>query len=85
MTVLGMKKLVSALLQTLPEFANVGMFLVYVFLLFAILGVHLYNGIFYNACRFSPKPESDTEWHIDDSVNRMCSKTGAGVFQCPST
>jgi hypothetical protein len=35
-----MKKLISALIESLPDFANVGIFLVYVFILFATLGVH---------------------------------------------
>lgn len=36
----SMKKLVSALIQSLPDFMNVAFFLVFVFALFAILGMH---------------------------------------------
>jgi len=39
-----MKKLIQALIQSLPDFANVGAFLVYVFILFATMGLHQYNG-----------------------------------------
>lgn len=35
-----MKKLIGALIQSLPDFANVGTFLVYVFILFATMGLH---------------------------------------------
>lgn len=35
-----MKKLMAALIHSIPEFANVGIFLVYVFLLFATIGLH---------------------------------------------
>ncbi|TNV87903.1 hypothetical protein FGO68_gene16047 [Halteria grandinella] len=79
-----MKKLVSALIQTLPEFVNVGIFLGYIFVLFAILGVHLYNGIFYNACRFNPEPETEDTWAIDTSIESVCTKSGTGTFHCPA-
>jgi hypothetical protein len=35
-----MKKLIQALISSLPDFANVGTFLVYVFILFATMGLH---------------------------------------------
>jgi Ion transport protein len=36
----SMKRLIQALIQSLPDFANVGTFLVYVFILFATMGLH---------------------------------------------
>jgi Ion transport protein len=81
---IGMKKLVLAFIQSLPDFVNVGVFLIFVFLLFAILGMHQYNGVFYNACRFNSKPETPTSWAIDTSIERICSKTGNGNFICPA-
>lgn len=56
----------------------------YILLLFAILGTHQYNGVFNNACRYSPFPESPSEWLIDDSFQRMCSTSGSGTFICPN-
>lgn len=80
-----MKKLVSALIQSLPDFMNVAFFLVFVFGLFAVLGVHQYGGQTYNSCRYQPMPEYPGEkWLIDESFERMCSKTGNGKFICPS-
>jgi len=35
-----MKRLVSALIQSLPDFVNVAIFLVFMFALFAIMGMH---------------------------------------------
>lgn len=52
----GMKKLISAMINSIPEFANVVIFLVYVFVMFATLGLYQYNGAFYNACRLTPGP-----------------------------
>jgi len=53
----GMKKLISALINSIPEFANVLTFLIFVLVLFATIGLHQYNGVFYNACRTSSEPE----------------------------
>lgn len=36
----GMRKLISALINSIPEFANVVMFLVFVFIMFATIGLH---------------------------------------------
>lgn len=52
----SMRKLIFALIQSLPDFANVGAFLAYVFLLFATMGLHQYNGTLYNICRVIPEP-----------------------------
>jgi uncharacterized protein YqhQ len=62
-----MKKLISALINSLPDFANVGIFLVYVFILFATMGVFQYNGSTYNTCRYNKKPEDNKHWAYDDS------------------
>ena len=80
----SMKKLISALIESLPDFANVGIFLVYVFILFATLGVHQYNGSTYNVCRYKDKPENLTNWLYDDSFGRPCSLSGNGNFICPN-
>jgi hypothetical protein len=64
----------------MPDFANVGVFLVFVFVLFATMGLHQYNGDYYNACRFSDKPFDNGTWPIDQEYKRVCSKTGLGNF-----
>ena len=58
----GMKKLITALINSIPEFANVMVFIVFVFLLFAAIGLHQYNGSFYNACRYNQSPENFHSW-----------------------
>jgi len=35
-----MKKLINSLIHSLPDFVNVGIFLIFVFILFATMGVH---------------------------------------------
>jgi len=79
-----MRKLISALIHSLPDFANVGIFLIYVFILFATMGVHQYNGSIYNVCRYNEKPENKTHWTFDASFGRPCSTSGNGNFICPN-
>jgi voltage-gated sodium channel type XI alpha len=78
-----MKSLIQALIMSIPAFANVVVFLVFIFTLFAIIGLHQFNGIFYNACRLSPEPESAESWIADLSEGRVCSTSGSGSYACP--
>jgi hypothetical protein len=81
-----MKKLIQALIQSLPDFANVGTFLVYVFVLFATMGLHQYNGVLYNICRYSSHPEPGAEvWAYPNTsqFKRVCSQSELGLFTCP--
>ena len=86
-----MRKLVSALLHAVPDFFNVAAFLLFIFILFAILGVYQYNGILYNACRttedpiLSPLDNSTLSWPIDPATFRVCTITGMGLYNCPSS
>ena len=63
-----MRKLVGNMIESLPDFANVAIFSVFVFVLFATMGVHLYNGAIYNRCRYNPYPETPKSWAIDYSI-----------------
>jgi hypothetical protein len=53
------------------------------FILFATIGLHQYNGAFYNACRYNEQPESSQSWEADVSESRVCSTSGLGSFICP--
>lgn len=75
--------MIQALIRSIPDFANVVMFLVYIFLLFATVGLHQYNGAYYNSCRYHPEPESPTSWATDISHDRVCSTSELGAFVCP--
>jgi len=83
-TIKSMKNLIQALIRSIPQFANVVVFLVFMFILFATIGLHQYNGSFYNACRLNKYPESSTSWEVDLSEERVCSTSGLGGFICPA-
>ena len=40
----GCRKLIHSLILAMPDFANVGVFLMFVFLLLAAMGLQIYNG-----------------------------------------
>lgn len=48
------------------------------------MGVHQYNGVFYNICRYHETPEFTDQWLYDPSINRVCSQSGLGNYICPS-
>ncbi len=53
------------------------------FILFATIGLHQYNGTYYNACRETSKPVGD-HWPFDYSFDRLCTTSGYGNFECPA-
>lgn len=63
--------------------------MLFIFLLFGILGVQQFKGVFYQRCRETPYPINDTvtglaaHWPIDYEVERLCTIDGSGSFQCP--
>lgn len=58
--------------------------MIFVFVLFAIMGLQQYNGESYNTCRYEPKPNfALEEWASDLSASRPCTINGLGNFQCP--
>jgi hypothetical protein len=51
-----MKKLISSLLASLPALGNAVVFMMFIFLLFCILGVQSFSGVLYQRCRTQPIP-----------------------------
>ena len=78
-----MRRLISSLIESLPALANVVIFLLFVFLLFGILGVQTFVGKTYYRCRTTERPENGF-WTIDESIKRLCNKENGGQFNCPS-
>ncbi|TNV88195.1 hypothetical protein FGO68_gene12429 [Halteria grandinella] len=80
--IVSLRKLIESLVFALPDFANVGIFVIFVFLLFSTMGLHLYNGYQYNQCRTTPQPVGNS-WPYDHKIQRMCSTSGFGHYHCP--
>lgn len=79
-----MRRLISALLSSLPNLGNAVFFMSFIFLLFGILGVQQFAGSQHQRCRFTDEPNLDGTWPIDESIENLCSKDSMGTFQCPS-
>ena len=87
----GLSKLVNSIIISLPTLGRVFLFLIFVILIFAILGIQLFNGIIYNRCREYPIKINDDynntgiPYYQSIPVNdRICSpKNYTGSFQCP--
>lgn len=52
----GLKKLVSSVVNSLPALGNVVVFLMFFLLIWAILGVQFFRGIYEYRCRLKPEP-----------------------------
>lgn len=76
----ALKKHVNILLMSIPSFLKLGLFVIFVYFVLGIFGLHFYGTSFYNRCRFSPEPETPFSWEIDQSLIRPCTKTGFGGF-----
>jgi hypothetical protein len=75
---------VKAVVKVLPDLANVGLFLIFTFMLTAMVGVSLYSGMLYNRCSIPVDYDLYPIRYItDNSSQRACSKTGNGFYLCP--
>jgi len=63
----GLKIIISALIDSIPALGNVLVFLIFIILLFAILGLHLFAGLFYQRCRMTEFPVNGT-WEVDPNI-----------------
>ena len=79
-----MRRIISALLSSLPTLGNAVLFMMFIFLLFGILGVQQFGSSIYQRCRFSDEPNGDGTWPFDESVPYLCSKESMGNFECPT-
>ncbi|KAE9253486.1 hypothetical protein PF002_g3305 [Phytophthora fragariae] len=52
----GIKKLVTALLKSIPELLTVVAFLSFLFFFYGVIGVQLWSGAMHSRCRMSPYP-----------------------------
>jgi len=83
----SMRRLIGSLLAALPSLGNAVVFMFFILLLFAILGVQQYRGILYQRCRESPIPifnstlQKYTSWPFAGD-ERLCTKDGTGLFTC---
>ena len=84
----GMRKLIASLLSALPSLTYALIFMIQIFLLFGILGIQQFSGIFMQRCRTTLEPilrpgTTEMYWPYDLETDRICSKDGYGAYECP--
>jgi len=88
----GMRVLISALLSAIPLMVDVLMILAFVFTIFGVLGVQLFNGWQHHYCRATEFPTQESipgvgdafVWNLADrDGTRVCDPTGNG-YACPA-
>ena len=62
---------------------NAVVFMLFIFVLFGILGVQQFSGNSYRRCRFSEFPLEDGTWPFDPEIDYLCSPDGQGLRSCP--
>lgn len=83
---LEMRVMIKSLLNSLPDFGNIGVFMAFVFILFATMGIQQYSVQFYNMCRLEDLPNNITNsWPSDITINRPCSTNELGTYSCPNS
>ena len=79
----SIRRQVSILLKSLPELGNTTFFLLFITILFSIIGLQQFSGIIYHRCRLTERPLNSTYWPKSPIHTRVCSPEGYGDFQCP--
>jgi hypothetical protein len=79
-----MRKLVKTLIFSLHQLLNVGIFISFVFIMFGVIGVQIFEGKFYNACRLTPEPIPGTTYWPKADDGRLCGLDSLGGRNCPS-
>ena len=65
---------INALLNSVPSLMNAVVFMLFIFLLFGILGVQQFEGTMYQRCRLTEFPLEDGTWPIDETIQTLCRK-----------
>lgn len=60
----SLKELTKNLIKSVKGLFHVAIFLVFILLIFALIGTQLYHSSSYQRCRETPEPSSDGNWII---------------------
>jgi hypothetical protein len=77
----SLRKQIKTLINSMPRFLHVALFLLFVLTIMSILAVNQFSGLLYGRCRFNPIPETPTSWKATPDF-KLCSNNSIG-YQCP--
>lgn len=75
----GISDLVNALLYSIPSLMNVMLFLIFIIILLATFGLHLYSGMYEYRCRIGSKPVNNS-WPLYPNYYSLCN---TDLNNCP--
>ena len=67
----GIRVIVTSLIDSIPPLANVALFLMFIIILFGILGLHLFYGMFEYRCRLTREPVNG-KWPVYAEKLELC-------------
>jgi hypothetical protein len=69
------------LIYALPNLGSVGLFVLFIFVIYSSLGVHLFSEGYYGRCRATLVPVNATYWpKSPQALDEWC---GTGFYSCP--
>jgi succinate dehydrogenase/fumarate reductase cytochrome b subunit len=78
-----MKTVINTLFTSMRQLLYIIILNLFIILVFAIFGLHLWNGVIHYRCRLTKYPVNG-DWPVDPNDMRTCSKiTIAGSHMCP--
>ena len=75
----SMKLLIGTLLESVKHLGGIMGLAIFFFMIFAILGVSLWDGKIHYRCYETPEPLSDGSWKVIDKDKALCSS----YRECP--
>jgi hypothetical protein len=79
----SLRRAANTLINSLPELGNATVFISFIIMLFAILGLQQFTGVTYYRCRLTQKPLNSTYWPKSPLYTNVCSPNADGEYQCP--
>ena len=76
----GLRIIISAMILSIPPIANVIFFLMFIIILFAVFGLHLYSGMYEYRCRLTEKPYENGSWPLLPDYYKLCNEN---LNNCP--
>lgn len=68
----ALRKLIQGMIDSIPSLMNAVIFMIFVFMQFAIFSTIQFSGSYYSICRLTEAPLDDGTWPFDDADIRLC-------------
>ena len=84
----GIQRIISSVIISIPSLVNALLFMCFIFLIFAILGMQVFSGVVYNRCRYPPILVSSisgvAKYKAPPINEHICKDGKQGTYECPN-